>query len=65
MATFVLPSSMSILILEYVDAKGVSRFARWFHGLDSIAAAKVAMALIRLEKGNWSHVAGVGHGVHE
>lgn len=54
MVAFVLPSSMSLVILEYVDAKGVSRFARWFQGLDPVAAAKVAMALIRLEKGNWS-----------
>ena len=47
------------------NSKGESPFARWFIGLDSIAAAKIATALYRLEHGNFSNVQSVGGGVYE
>jgi len=37
----------------YVDEAGKKRFAKWFKGLDAIAAAKVTMALARIERGAW------------
>jgi len=56
---------MSVAIQEYLTEKGASPFARWFEGLDTTAAAKVATALYRLEQGNFSRVEGVGSGVYE
>ena len=52
-------------VLEYLDAAGNSPFTRWFDALDAQAAAKVAMALARIEGGNLSNVKGVGAGVSE
>ena len=52
-------------ILEYLDANGRSPFARWFQDLDAQAAAKVTVALARIENGNLSNVKGVGAGVSE
>ena len=52
-------------ILEYIDPAGRSPFADWFDGLDSQAAAKIAVALARMEQGNLSNLKGVGAGVHE
>ena len=52
-------------ILEYLDASGQSPFARWFGRLNPTAAAKVTIALYRLEHGNFSNVKGVGAGVYE
>ena len=54
-----------IEIREYIDAKDRSPYARWFNGLDALAAAKVAMAAIRMEQGNLSNAKGVGAGVSE
>jgi hypothetical protein len=34
----------------YIDENGNRRFAKWFAGLDAIAAAKVTMALTRIEQ---------------
>ncbi len=48
-----------------MDERGASPFAHWFDRLDTLAAAKVATALYRLEKGNFSTVRGVGGGVYE
>jgi putative addiction module killer protein len=56
---------MTMTVREYLDAQGESAFAHWLDGLDSIAAAKVATALYRLEQGNFSRVEGVGGGVYE
>ena len=47
-------------VVEYLDAAGVSPFARWFDGLDPRAGAKVTAALTRL-----SNVKSVGAGVLE
>ena len=49
----------------YVGSDGESPFERWFTALDAAAAAKVAVALARLEQGNLSNVKGVGAGVLE
>jgi putative addiction module killer protein len=54
-----------LLIREYVDAPGRSPFAEWFEDLDARAAAKVTVALARIETGNLSNVKGVGGGVLE
>ena len=54
-----------IRVLEYLDPRGRSPFARWFDELSSDAAARVAAALYRLEAGNFSNVKGVGRGVLE
>ena len=53
------------LLEEYVDALGVSPFADWFVALDSVAAAKVTVALSRIERGATSNVKGVGGDVLE
>jgi putative addiction module killer protein len=55
----------SIAIREYLDPSGRSPFERWFNGLNSVAGARVTVALYRLEQGNFSNVEGVGGGVYE
>jgi putative addiction module killer protein len=50
---------------EYLDKSGRSPFGKWFDSLDSAAASKVTVALVRLEQGNFSNVKGVGAGVYE
>jgi putative addiction module killer protein len=54
-----------VQILEYLDAAGDSPYRNWFERLDAQAAAKVTVALTRIELGNLSNVKGVGAGVHE
>ena len=54
-----------IEIREYTDISGHSPFAEWFDDLNAQAAAKIAVALIRIEQGNFSNVKGVGAGVLE
>jgi putative addiction module killer protein len=49
----------------YIDESGSKRFARWLEGLDAPAAAKVTIALARMEQGNFSKVKSVGSGVFE
>jgi putative addiction module killer protein len=44
---------------------GNKRFAKLLEGLDAAAAAKVPIALARMEQGNLSNVKGVGSGVFE
>ncbi len=51
-------------VVEFVKA-GSSPFAKWFSDLDAHAAAKVTVALYRLEQGNYSSVRTVGKGVSE
>ena len=51
--------------VEYLSADGSSPFAGWFNRLDPQAAAKVDVALIRIEMGNLSNVKSVGLGVLE
>jgi putative addiction module killer protein len=52
-------------VLSYEDALGRSSFDAWFNKLPPVAAAKVAVTLTRLERGNVSNVKSVGAGVHE
>jgi putative addiction module killer protein len=52
-------------IRYYVAGNGSSPFADWFAGLDSVARAKVAVAVVRMEQGNLSRVKAVGGGVLE
>jgi putative addiction module killer protein len=49
----------------YIDENGNKRFAHWLEGLAAAAAAKVTIALARMEQGNFSKVRGVGSGVFE
>jgi putative addiction module killer protein len=50
---------------EYEDEAGRSPFGSWFSGLDPTAAARVAVALTRIERGALSNVEPVGEGVSE
>lgn len=52
-------------IREYLDGDGNSPFAAWFGKLDAQAAAKVTIAVVRMEAGNLSNVKTVGGGVME
>lgn len=52
-------------ITEYLDERGDSPFARWFKDIEARAAAKVTIALARMENGNFSNAKGVGKGVLE
>jgi len=54
-----------IEILEYLDPRGRSPYAAWFDSLNAPAAAKVAIAVARLQQGNFSKVKAVGCGVME
>jgi putative addiction module killer protein len=57
---------MGMLELRYyLASNGGSPFEEWFAGLNSAAAAKVAVALARLEQGNLSNAKAVGEGVLE
>ncbi|MGO9007445.1 MAG: type II toxin-antitoxin system RelE/ParE family toxin [Beijerinckiaceae bacterium] len=49
----------------YLTGDGKSPFEEWFLGLGAQAAAKVAVALGRLEQGNLSNAKSVGEGVLE
>ncbi|HKI15356.1 MAG TPA: type II toxin-antitoxin system RelE/ParE family toxin [Roseiarcus sp.] len=49
----------------YLASDGASPFEEWFTSLDAPAAAKVAVALARLEQGNLSNLKVVGEGVLE
>lgn len=57
--------SWMLEIGEFIDARGNSPFARWVSRLDRQAAARVAIALYRMETGNLSNAKGVGGGVFE
>ena len=59
------PQDGKIVIREYLDERGHSPFARWFNRLNAVAAARVTVALNRMESGNLSNVRGVGPGVLE
>jgi hypothetical protein len=39
----------------YVDEQGNKPFAKWLDALDHLAAAKVTIALVRIEQGNLSN----------
>ncbi len=52
-------------IRYYLSPNGKSPFDEWFARLDPTARAKVAVAIVRLEQGNFSNVRPVGEGVLE
>jgi putative addiction module killer protein len=52
-------------VVEYLDATGRSPFTGWFDRLNAAAAAKVTVALARIELGNLSNAKSVGAGVLE
>lgn len=54
-----------IEIREYLTEDGRSPYGNWFDGLNGQAAARVAVALIRIEQGNLSNIKGAGAGVFE
>jgi putative addiction module killer protein len=54
-----------VQILEYLDPGGNSPYRDWFESLNAQAAAKITVALTRVELGNLSNVKGVGAGVQE
>ena len=54
-----------ITLVEYLDENGRSPYAKWFDKLNARAAAKVAIALARIEQGNLSTIKSVGAGVSE
>jgi putative addiction module killer protein len=57
---------MSVMqLLYYIEATGRSPFGEWFDGLPQAAAAKIAVALKRMEQGNLSSAKSVGEGVLE
>jgi putative addiction module killer protein len=45
-----------VLVREYIREDGSSPFRQWFDGLSHQAAAKVSVALARLEMGNTANV---------
>jgi putative addiction module killer protein len=56
------------LVIElrgYIDEHGNKLFAQWLEELDAAAAARVTIALARMEQGNLSNAKGVGSGVFE
>lgn len=49
-------------IREFLDTRGGSPFASWFDDLDAQAAAKVTVALTRMERGNLANAKALGEG---
>ena len=57
--------SVVIEVREYLAADGSNLYRKWFNSLNAQAAAKVAIAVTRMEQGNLSNAKSVGGGVHE
>jgi putative addiction module killer protein len=56
---------VAMRVLEYLDEEGRSPFGAWFAALDAVAAARITVAVTRLENGNTGSAKGVGAGVSE
>ena len=54
-----------IELRDYIDEKGNKRFASWLEAIEATAAAKVTIALTRMEQGNLSKTKSVRAGVYE
>jgi putative addiction module killer protein len=54
-----------IELLEYVNAAGFSPFAKWREKLDATTRARITVAVLRLESGNFSAAKGAGAGIFE
>ena len=52
-------------VLEYLDVNGHSPYGLWFASLNAPAAAKVAVAVIRISQGNLSNAKALAFGVFE
>jgi putative addiction module killer protein len=52
-------------LVEYVNAVGISPFAKWRSTLDATTRARITVAFDRVERGNFSVAKGVGAGVSE
>lgn len=52
-------------VREYLAVDGSSPYRKWFDSLNAQAAAKVAIAITRIEQGNLSNAKSVGAGLHE
>ncbi len=47
---------MSYKVEEYLPEDGTSPYEVWFMGLDTIAAAKITIVVLKMEQGNHSNV---------
>ena len=47
---------MSYKVEEYLPEDGTSPYEEWFMGLDTIAAAKITIVVLKMEQGNLSNV---------
>ena len=52
-------------VQEYINVNGQSPFAKWFNSLNVQVAAKLSIALIRIENENLSNTKSVKGGVFE
>jgi putative addiction module killer protein len=52
-------------IREYLDGHGRSRYADWLTTLDAPTKARIIVAVLRMERGNFSAAKPVGSGVSE
>ena len=56
MVTYKLPLVCEVNVQEYIKEDGNSPYQKWFNSLDHIAAAKITVAISRLELGNTSSI---------
>jgi putative addiction module killer protein len=54
-----------IEVRQYVDRRGRNPFQHWFVELDGTTRARIATALDKLQRGNFSGVKGAGAGIFE
>jgi putative addiction module killer protein len=52
-------------VREYLDSHGRSRYADWLTTLDAPTRARIIVAVLRMERGNFSAAKPVGSGVSE
>ncbi|MCW5590073.1 MAG: type II toxin-antitoxin system RelE/ParE family toxin [Legionellales bacterium] len=56
---------MKYQLLEYITDDLSNPFKKWFDELNAQAAAKVSMALYKMEQGNFSNAKSIGQGIWE
>lgn len=54
-----------IEVRQYIDRQGRNSFNHWFENQDGVTRARIAIALARLEAGNFSAAKGLGAGIFE
>lgn len=54
-----------VTVVEFLDERGRSPFRRWFDRLDPSIAARLTVALYRIEQGATSAIKGLGAGLLE